>query len=55
VEYHLAHAARADLYRRLGRKGEAREAYQKSLTLARQGPERRFLERRLHELSESMT
>jgi RNA polymerase sigma-70 factor (ECF subfamily) len=55
AEYHLAHAARADLYRRLGRSGEARAAYQKSLELARQGPERRFLERRLQELSESMT
>jgi RNA polymerase sigma-70 factor (ECF subfamily) len=55
AEYHLAHAARADLYRRLGRNGEARAAYLKSLELARQGPERRFLERRLQELSESMT
>jgi RNA polymerase sigma-70 factor (ECF subfamily) len=55
AEYHLAHAARADLYRRLGRNGEARAAYQKSLELARQGPERRFLERRLQELSESVT
>jgi RNA polymerase sigma-70 factor (ECF subfamily) len=55
AEYHLAHAARADLYRRLGRSGEARAAYLKSLELARQGPERRFLERRLQQLSESMT
>ena len=51
AEYHLSHAARADLYRRLGRNGEARAAYQRSLELARQGPERRFLERRLQELS----
>ena len=49
-DYHLAHSARADLYRRLGRKAEAREAYQRALTLARQEPERRFLEGRLAEL-----
>ena len=49
-EYHLAHAARADLLRRLGRKREARAAYQKALGLARQEPERRFLEKRLGEL-----
>jgi RNA polymerase sigma-70 factor (ECF subfamily) len=49
--YHLAHAARADLYRRLGRKPEARVSYEKALQLARLEPERRFLERRLAELS----
>jgi len=49
--YHLAHAARADLLRRLGRAAEAREAYARALALARQGPERRFLERRLRELA----
>jgi RNA polymerase sigma-70 factor (ECF subfamily) len=49
-EYHLAHAARADLYRRLQRKDEARKAYERALALARQEPERRFLERRLAEL-----
>jgi RNA polymerase sigma-70 factor, ECF subfamily len=48
--YHLAHAARADLLRRLGRPDEARAAYRRALDLARQGPERRFLERRLREL-----
>ncbi|WP_391732513.1 RNA polymerase sigma factor [Tautonia sociabilis] len=48
--YHLAHAARADLCRRLGRADEARAAYRSALELARQGPERRFLERRLREL-----
>ena len=48
--YHLAHAARADLLRRLGRTGDARAAYRRALDLARQGPERRFLERRLREL-----
>jgi RNA polymerase sigma-70 factor (ECF subfamily) len=49
--YHLAHAARADLCRRLGRKAEARTSYQRALALVRQAPERRFLERRLAELA----
>ena len=49
--YHLAHAARADLYRRLGRMAEAREAYERALSLTQQAPERRFLERRLAELA----
>jgi RNA polymerase sigma-70 factor (ECF subfamily) len=49
-DYHLAHAARADLYRRLGRTTEARDAYERALNLARQEPERRFLARRLAEL-----
>ncbi len=49
-DYHLAHAARADLCRRLGRVAEARAAYQRALTLTKQEPERRFLERRLGEL-----
>jgi RNA polymerase sigma-70 factor (ECF subfamily) len=48
--YHLAHAARADLCRRLGRAQEAREAYEQALALTRQEPERRFLEGRLREL-----
>jgi len=48
--YHLAHAARADLCRRLGRKEEAIAAYRKALGLSRQAPERRFLERRIAEL-----
>jgi len=48
--YHLAHSARADLCRRLGRIPEARASYEKALTLARQEPERRFLARRLEEL-----
>jgi RNA polymerase sigma-70 factor, ECF subfamily len=48
--YHLAHAARADLCRRLDRPVEARRAYLRALELARQEPERRFLERRLLEL-----
>jgi RNA polymerase sigma-70 factor (ECF subfamily) len=48
--YHLAHSARADLCRRLGRVAEARASYHQALALTRQEPERRFLERRLHEL-----
>ena len=50
-DYHLAHAARADLCRRLGRVDEARAAYRRALELARQEPERRFLEMRLRELN----
>jgi RNA polymerase sigma-70 factor, ECF subfamily len=50
TDYHLAHAARADLCRRLARTGEARASYEMALSLARQEPERRFLERRLAEL-----
>jgi RNA polymerase sigma-70 factor (ECF subfamily) len=49
-KYHLTHAARADLLRRLGRAKEARDAYNRALKLAQQEPERRFLERRLAEL-----
>ena len=49
-EYHLAHAARADLLRRLGRKPEARSAYERALALAVEEPERRLIERRLKEL-----
>ena len=45
--YQLAHAARADLCRRLGRHAEARKAYERAITLTAQGPARRFLERRL--------
>ncbi|HTR57015.1 MAG TPA: RNA polymerase sigma factor [Casimicrobiaceae bacterium] len=51
ADYHLAHAARADLCRRLGNADEARASYKRALALARQEPERRFLERRLAELS----
>jgi RNA polymerase sigma-70 factor (ECF subfamily) len=50
ADYHLAHSARAELCRRLGRTAEARAAYERALALARQGPQRRFLERRLGEL-----
>ena len=50
ADYHLAHAARADLCRRLEQSAEARRSYERALALARQEPERRFLERRLAEL-----
>jgi len=49
--YHLAHAVRADLCRRLEKMDDARAAYKEALALAQQEPERRFLERRLRELS----
>ncbi|MGE0351917.1 MAG: RNA polymerase sigma factor [Gemmatimonadales bacterium] len=48
-DYYLAHSARADLCRRLGRWKEARESYRRAIGLTGQGPERRFLERRLAE------
>jgi len=47
TEYHLAHSARADMCRRLGRTAQARGSYERALRLTRQEPERRFLERRL--------
>ena len=50
-DYRFAHAARADLCRRLGRYEEARASYQRALQLTRQAPERRFIEKRLAELS----
>jgi RNA polymerase sigma-70 factor (ECF subfamily) len=50
-DYHLAHAARADLCRRLGRSADARAAYERALALTQLEPERRFLERRLAELT----
>ncbi|MGH9817394.1 MAG: RNA polymerase sigma factor, partial [Candidatus Acidiferrales bacterium] len=53
AEYHLAHSARADLCRRLGRVAEARTAYERALGLTRQEPERRFLRRRLKELTQN--
>ncbi len=52
AQYHLAHSARADLCRRLGRTEEARASYEKALSLTRQDPERRFLQRRLDELAQ---
>ena len=50
ADYYLAHSARADLCRRLGRTAEARTSYERALELTRQGTERRFLERRVREL-----
>ena len=52
TEYHLAHSARADLCRRLGRSDEARLSYERAMALTQQDPERRFLEKRLRELDE---
>ncbi|KRA07287.1 RNA polymerase sigma factor [Pseudomonas sp. Root569] len=49
-DYHLAHSARGEFCRQLGRVGEARAAYEKALSLTQQTPEKRFLERRLTEL-----
>jgi RNA polymerase sigma-70 factor (ECF subfamily) len=54
-EYYLAHSARADLCRRLGRVEEARASYRRALELTRQEPERRFLEGRLRDLAEAVT
>src|SRR5246127_3473912 len=50
ANYYLAHSARAELCRRLGRKAEARSSYERALALTQQEPERRFLTRRLEEL-----
>jgi RNA polymerase sigma-70 factor, ECF subfamily len=50
-DYRLAHAARAEFCRRLGRTDDARASYERALALTRQDPERRFLERRLADLS----
>jgi len=50
ANYYLAHSARADLCRRLGRTAEARSSYEKALALTQQEPERQFLARRLEEL-----
>lgn len=52
VEYHLAHSARAELCRQLGKYGEAKAAYQQAMLLTRQEPERNFLERRLAGISQ---
>src|SRR6185436_13198580 len=50
ADYHLAHSARADLSRRLGRNGAAIEAYERALALTKQDPERRFIQRRIQGL-----
>lgn len=49
-DYHLAHSARAELCRRLGRQNDARVSYERALALTQQEPERRFLKKRLQEL-----
>jgi RNA polymerase sigma-70 factor (ECF subfamily) len=51
ADYRFAHAARADFCRRLGRTADARASYERALALTRQEPERRFLERRMAELT----
>ena len=53
ADYRLAHAARADLCRRLGRNADARASYERALALTKQEPERRFIEKRLREVSET--
>jgi RNA polymerase sigma-70 factor (ECF subfamily) len=50
AEYHLAHSARADLCRRLGKAADARTSYERARALTRLEPERRVLQRRLAEL-----
>ncbi len=54
VDYLLAHSARAELCRRLGRMDKAIESYQRALDLTNQGPQRRFIERRLANLREGL-
>ena len=48
--YHLLHAVRADLLRRLGSQAEAAKSYERALALVTNDSERRFLERRLREV-----
>jgi RNA polymerase sigma-70 factor (ECF subfamily) len=50
ANYYLAHSARADMYRRLGRTAEARSSYEKALALTQQQPERQFLQDRIRQL-----
>ena len=50
VNYYLAHSARAEMYRRLGRTLEARSSYEKALALTKQEPERQFLQERIRQL-----
>jgi RNA polymerase sigma-70 factor (ECF subfamily) len=50
ANYYLAHSARADMYRRLGRTAEARSSYEKALALTQQEPERQFLQERIRQL-----
>ena len=53
-DYRFAHAARAELCRRLGRTEEARRSYERALKMTRQEPERRLIEKRLSELTRSV-
>src|ERR1700726_4760555 len=50
ANYYLAHSARADMYRRLGRTAEPRASYEKALALTQQEPERQFLQERIRQL-----
>jgi len=50
ANYYLAHSARADMYRRLGRTAEAKSSYERALALTQQEPERRFLQDRIRQL-----
>jgi RNA polymerase sigma-70 factor (ECF subfamily) len=50
ANYYLAHSARAEMYRRLGRTAEARASYEKALALTQQGPEQQFLQERIRQL-----
>ena len=50
ANYYLAHSARADMYRRLGRTAEAQASYEKALALTQQEPERQFLQERIRQL-----
>ena len=50
ANYYLAHSARADMYRRLGRTAEGRSSYEKALALTQQEPERQFLQERIRQL-----
>jgi len=50
INYYLAHSARADMYRRLGRTAEARSSYENALALTQQEPERQFLQERIRQL-----
>jgi len=50
ANYYLAHSARAEMYRRLGRTAEARASYEKELALTQQEPERQFLQARIRQL-----
>ena len=52
ASYYLAHSARADMYRRLGRTAEARSSYEQALALTQQEPERQFLQERIRQLKD---